>query len=445
MVRWYRSFFFRVFLWFWVIVFLAMIAVAGTIQWLDDDYYRQASIEETRLLARILDTRPPILVEERRFWRRLSPGWNLVTVPLDSLGQLPHDIEEFAEIAADRGQILWGQDSGWLMIGPVRRGNDLYIAVARKAWQSTLMEKGRWVVPLVVIGVVTLLCFLLAWSQTRPVLKLQRAVRRLARGDFDMTALKNSYRRHDELGALTDEVIDMALALQRLLNSHQQLLRDVSHELRSPLTRLQIALGLARKKDKDGLLTNEHNRIERALGQVNGLISQMLDLAKLQQQDQQQLEAEDGDLVEYLTEWLEDADIECHNRGLTVNRNWRIREATACWDWLLVERAFDNILRNAIRFSPEGAELNISCGIIKDRAFISVGDRGPGVPDDELSRIFDPFTQVDSARDHATGGYGIGLALVKRIVELHHGEVTASNTYPGLKVTLSLPLIVPDR
>ena len=94
MVRWYRSLFLRIFLWFWLIVSLAMGAAVGTLLWLEDDYYRQASIQETSLLRQIIDTQRPVLADDRRLWRRLRPGWNLVIAPIDNISQLPHDIEQ---------------------------------------------------------------------------------------------------------------------------------------------------------------------------------------------------------------------------------------------------------------------------------------------------------------------------------------------------------------
>jgi two-component system sensor histidine kinase CpxA len=233
----------------------------------------------------------------------------------------------------------------------------------------------------------------------------------------------------------------MAASLQRLLHSHQQLLRDVSHELRSPLTRLQIALGIARKKDTENRLGAEHARIERAVTQVDSLIGQMLDLARLQEQDQHQLQLSDGVVQEYLEQWLADADLEMAARRVSAAVNWPAEPMSAMWDWLLIERAFDNLLRNAIRFAPEGSALTISLQHQQDELVINIRDRGPGVPDDQLTRIFDAFTQVDSARDHAAGGYGIGLALVKRIAELHGGRVIAANAMPGLSVSLVIPII----
>jgi len=238
---------------------------------------------------------------------------------------------------------------------------------------------------------------------------------------------------------LAGEVMDMAGALQRLLHSHQQLLRDVSHELRSPLTRLQIALGIARKKDQQNLLQAEHSRIERAVQQVDGLVSQILDLARLQQSDSALLQLQTLPLQEQLQEWVDDAEPELQQKQLQID--WQLSAgALPCrWDWLLIQRAFDNLLRNAIRFAPAGSVLQVGLSSSHGLVSLWVQDQGPGVPEEQLESIFDPFTQVDSARDHAAGGYGLGLALVRRIVELHEGMVTASNAYPGLRVVMRLP------
>ncbi|GGY50933.1 two-component sensor histidine kinase [Bacterioplanes sanyensis] len=437
--RWYRSLFFKVFFWFWSVIFLAMLAAVVTSDWIGDDYFRQATPREQMHLIRLLERKPPIIAEDRKLWRKLRPGWNLVAVASDRVRQLPHDVEEFVDAAEESGRILWGQDDGWLMIGPVARGDYLYVAISRQQWGSFLEDEHRWMVPVAVVAVVTLLCFTLVWSLTRPIRRLQRAARQLAQGNFDVSGLRADEHRHDEIGALSGEVIDMAAALQRLLQSHQQLLRDVSHELRSPLTRLQIALGIARKKDQQDALATEHDRIERAVAQVDGLVGQILDLARLQQQDSRALLLEEDDVDSRLDDWLSDAAIEIDDKQLRLQRQNNPVPLTCEWDWVLIERAFDNILRNAIRFAPEHSELLVALESDGDWVNLAVADQGPGVPDDELQRIFDPFTQVDSARDHASGGYGIGLALVKRIVELHDGMIRAENRSPGLQITIRLP------
>lgn len=287
---------------------------------------------------------------------------------------------------------------------------------------------------------ITLLCMGLVWSLTRPIRRLQRTVRQLGKGNFDVSEIRSDANRYDEIGELSSDVVEMADALNRLLQSHQQLLRDVSHELRSPLTRLQIALGIARKKDPDGLLDAEHNRIERAVGQVDGLVSQILDLARLQQQDSQNLQLEYRSLANQLDNWVQDAEIEMDEKQIVLQSHLPDETIQCHWDWILVERAVDNILRNAIRFSPEGGKLDVSAQLTSDGQIeIAIQDEGPGVPEEDLQRIFNPFTQVDSARDHASGGYGIGLALVHRIVELHDGIIEACNQSPGLRITMRLP------
>lgn len=436
----FRSLFIKVFFWFWAAILLAMTAAVTTSHWIEDDYFRKATQTERIHLLRLMEHKRPIMAEGRKLWRKLRPDWNLVAVPVDSISHLPYDVEEFVDAAAEVRDVLWGQDDGWLMLGPIQRGDYLYVGITRKHWSSVLDDEQRWMVPIAFFGVITLLSMGLVWSLTRPIRRLQRTVRKLGKGDFDVSEIKPDASRYDEIGELSADVVDMSEALNRLLQSHQQLLRDVSHELRSPLTRLQIALGIARKKDPQGLLQSEHDRIERAVGQVDGLVGQILDLARLQQQDSDQLQLESRPIAEQLNGWICDAEIEMDEKQIQLHSRLPASDIICDWDWMLVERAVDNILRNAIRFSPTGGQLDVSSHLNTDGSIeIAIQDQGPGVPDEDLKRIFDPFTQVDSARDHASGGYGIGLALVHRIIELHGGQIEASNQTPGLRIVMRLP------
>ena len=441
-MTWYRSLFFKIFLWFWLVVFLAMGLAVITSEWLDDDYFVPASRQDVMLVLDLIERRPPILAEGRKLWRHLQPGWNLVSVQVDSVDELPHDLEEFADQAVEQGELLYGQNDGWLMIGPVQSGDYLYIAVSRRDWQHLLDDRQRWVLPLLILVLVTSLCFLLVWSLTRPIRRLQQAVRQMADGNFDVSLLQRDLSRRDEIGELVVEVMSMAEATRRLLQSQQQLLRDVSHELRSPLTRLQIALGIARKKDQAGIVSNEHDRIERAVAQVDSLISQILDLARLSQLDDTSLLREQEPADQMLQNWLEDAELEIANKQLQLQVQNHAGQLDANWDWVLMERAVDNILRNAIRFAPEGSTLKVQLERRDDgQILITIADQGPGVPEDMLDTIFAPFMQVDQTRSPGanSGGYGLGLALVKRIIELHGGTVQARNLGPGLEVALTLP------
>ncbi|WP_084644800.1 HAMP domain-containing sensor histidine kinase [Oceanobacter kriegii] len=442
-VRWYQSLYLKVFLWFWLALSLAMAVAVVTSDWLSNDFIKPASQNDARLLVSLIERQPPIMAEGRMLWSQLQPGWNLVSVQVNRVGELPHDLEEFADTAALEGKVMYGQNDGWLMLGPVQSGNYLYMGVSRQAWSNFLDDNRRWVLPIVVFVVVTLLCFALVWSLTHPMRRLQRVVRQMSQGNFDVSELGADENRHDEIGVLIAEVASMAGATNRLLQSQRQLLRDVSHELRSPLTRLQMALGIARKKDTDGIVLKEHDRIERAVEQVDGLIAQILDLARLAQLNAGQLQAETDNPAHHVKIWLMDAEVEIDDKGLTLNTDIQADLDACHWDWMLVERAVDNLLRNAIRFSPEGGVLTLSVQQHERWVEISVQDQGPGVPDDMLERIFTPFTQIDPARSPKIGsdsGYGLGLALVYRVAELHSGNVYARNCEPGLRVTLRFPV-----
>lgn len=435
-MRWNRSLFFKIFLWFWSVVFIAMAVAVITNNWLKKDYTRHATQQEILQLATMIDQERAIIAEGRKLWRTTSPGWNLIAVPADLLSHLPQVFEDFTEQADESGKVLYGQQSDWLLLGPLQHQGYLYLAASHAQWFTVFEAQDRVLALLVSLAVVTLLCLLLVWRLTRPIHQLQLAVRQLALGNFDTTELKQVKDRDDETGMLAAEMVNMAVSLKRLLNSHHQLLRDVSHELRSPLTRLQIALAIARKKDPEHKLEAEHNRIERGVQQINNLISQILDLARLQQNE---LHLERLDIVDMLQLWVEDAELELQQKNIKVYWELPHDSFSVAWDWLLIERAFDNLLRNAIRFAPINSTIIIGMSAQLKAVELWVEDQGSGVPEENLESIFDPFSQVDLARDHASGGYGLGLTLVKRIVELHEGNVTAYNKNPGLKVIMTLP------
>ena len=424
-MRWRNSLFLKIFLWFWIVVLVCMTVATLSFQWLQDDYHRPLQINEQRLLQRIAQNTQPLKLKKRGLWRKLKPGWNLMTFRESDLNRIPDDIAEFYEHALEIQHPLWGQEDGLILMGPLLHRDQIYIAVRRYNWRHSIDEGDRWLIPFLVVLMVSLLCALLAWHLTKPIRRLQKATKQLGAGDFDISELRSNLKRRDELGELSVEFVDMADSLQRLLLSHRQLLRDVSHELRSPLTRLQIALGIARKKDEGELFSSEHSKIERAAVQVEGLISQILDLAKLQHNDELALQKQD--LVQGMRLWVQDAELELANKSLHVS--WQLPQEKILWqyDHVWMQRAFDNVLRNAIRFSPEGGELEIHLARTSTGIEFSLCDQGPGVPEDKLEAIFEPFTQVDLARDHASGGYGIGLAMVQRIIRLHGGKVSAKN------------------
>jgi two-component system sensor histidine kinase CpxA len=294
-------------------------------------------------------------------------------------------------------------------------------------------------------GVVALLllegaiCWLLVWQIAKPIRTLQAAARRFADGDLSVrVAGHRELRRGDELSELAGEFDRMAARIQELILSQQQLLADISHELRSPLARLSMALALARRRTGDDV--PEHERIEHEVQRLDELIEQLLTLARLQGRYDQPFEP--VDLAELLNENVRDAAFEAQASGRGVELSARCRP-TVRGSRHLLRSAIENVVRNAVRHTREQTTVSIvlECDHETGRAAIVVRDRGPGVPDEALERLFDPFFRVDTARDRERGGVGLGLAITKQAMSAHAGTARASN-HPegGLVVRLELPV-----
>jgi two-component system sensor histidine kinase CpxA len=225
--------------------------------------------------------------------------------------------------------------------------------------------------------------------------------------------------------------------LRALLESHRELLRDVSHELRSPLARLQIALGLARRPNAN--LEQEFDRIEQETGRLDELIGEILSLSRLDD-PARRLSAEAVNLEELLETLIDNARVEAEPRSIRIQLHAPGAPSIE-GDRELLFRALENVLRNAVRFSPDGAVVELAVERTEQEAVIRVTDHGPGVPPASLERIFEPFFCVAQARDRDSGGYGIGLAITARVAALHGGSVGARNNPDGgLQVAMHLPL-----
>ena len=285
-----------------------------------------------------------------------------------------------------------------------------------------------------------LVCFLLARYLTAPLDRLRRATECYAAGDLDMRVAPTLGARKDEVANLARAFDRMAQRLQELMTSQRQLLSDVSHELRSPLARLQVALGLARQQ-ADGRAGAEFDRIERETERLNELIGQLLSLAKLES-GVTVVEHEPVDLVELLASVASDANFEAH----AIDRRVETADttpATIQGDARLLHSALENIVRNAVRYTAEGTAVTLSLERDSEKPDtwrITIRDHGPGVPEAMLPRLFEPFVRVDDARDRASGGYGLGLAIAQKAVRLHGGDVTARNEPAGgLSIVVALP------
>ena len=296
-----------------------------------------------------------------------------------------------------------------------------------------------------IIGVITsgLVCYLLAWYLTKPIVRLRTAAKRLAAGDLAARTGAPASRGRDEVAGLMRDFDAMADRIETLLKAQSRLLNDISHELRSPLARLNVALGLARQRA--GIeSTDMLDRIEMEASRLNELIGRILTLARLEEGEQvPQTPVPVNELVESV---VEDAEFEaqarhCHVHATIADGDWQVQGNPS-----LLHSAIENVVRNAIRYTQEGTSVEVDLrgeeGAGVSEAVLRVSDSGPGVPADALTKLFQPFYRLDEARGRMTGGVGLGLAITERAVRFHGGKVLASNRASGgLMVEIRLPLL----
>jgi len=286
----------------------------------------------------------------------------------------------------------------------------------------------RLTLAVLVSGVV---CFGLSRLITNRLKALQLASRRLANGDLD-TRLQVRERGGDETDELARDFNTMAAQLQERMQAQKRLLGDVSHELRSPLTRLRIAVALAQEKPGQG---PEHlQRIEQEAERLEELIGQLLS------SHEQDIRLDTHiDLVTLLEQLCGDANFEGQGAGKQFRFSTDVQQALVDSSADLLRKSFENILRNALQHTPENSQVAVSLTATVGGYQVTIEDQGPGVPESDLDRIFTEFYRVDNARTRESGGYGLGLAIARRAIRQHGGEVTASNTDAGLCVTVRLP------
>ncbi len=279
-------------------------------------------------------------------------------------------------------------------------------------------------------------CFLLARSLTAPISNLRRAVQQITRGDFSARVDLLS-RRRDEIADLSRDFNTMAEHTQSLLQSQKRLLRDISHELRSPLTRQNIALELARQHP--GAAEPYLARIEKESNRLNELIDQLLLLTRLEG-DLDNVPRETVHLRRLVDTIVQDADFEAADNDRRIEvRNFD--DAAVPGSREMLARALENVIRNALRYTAAGSSVEIGAVKGDGRITITVRDHGPGVPEENLEQIFKPFFRVAESRDRSSGGTGIGLAIARQAVLLHGGGIKAENSSDGgLVIEIQLPL-----
>jgi two-component system, OmpR family, sensor kinase len=295
-------------------------------------------------------------------------------------------------------------------------------------------------ISLTILGIALVVSALTSWwlaeHLTAPIRRIQAGARALASENLDTRVSLGLEGRKDELAVLARDFDAMADQLRANRASTTQLLRDISHELRSPLARMRVALGLARQPPAD--FPRQLDRLEREIERLDSMIGHVLKLARLQGTNTF-LERERFELDEVIDEVVRDANFEGAVKNCRVN-SLGASHIAVLGNREFLRSAIENVLRNAVRYSPQDAPVDVLASRTTAGLELKIRDRGPGVPAGDLERIFEPFYRVAEARDRDSGGEGIGLAITSQVMKAHGGTAAAVNCPDGgLEVRLSLP------
>ena len=285
---------------------------------------------------------------------------------------------------------------------------------------------------LVPLGV-CLLGWMLAVNIAAPLRQMAREVGRFGQGDL---AVRIRSTRSDEIGGVSRAFDDMADRIETLLTAERRLLQDISHELRSPLTRIRFAAALTKTaEDREGAT----DRLNKEIARLTELVNALLQMTRIEGDPSNRI-MQEVSLPELVRLVVQDCELEAKARGCELALELH-GSPQLFGDYELLRRAVENLVRNAIYYTTTESIVTVTLESAPDITRIFVRDRGPGVPDDALPKLFQPFFRVDPARSSSTGGVGLGLAIARRAVAMHGGSISAQNINPGLLVCIELPII----
>ncbi len=457
-----HSLFVKIFLWFWL---ASIVIIGSTIVLMSVVEPHKPFKDEGRLVKRlsregqravnILENQGHAELRKFMHGKRKRPGRHvfLFNDKNEALTgrHVPPEAMELSERASNSGVTEYLHLKRSFMLARPVYGSDgeAYVVISEIPRRPRESPVWRYLNPrflslrlLVIFIVASIFCYWLAWYLTSPIRKLRTASQQLASGDMKTRVVPEMGSRSDELADLGKDFDLMAGRIESLLSSQGRLLRDISHELRSPLARLNVALELARQRS--GKEAEEAlDRIEREAERMNTLIGQLRTLTLLEGGN----EIMDKKTI-YLSNLVKsisgDTEFESSKRNISVktelDENIKIEGSEE-----LLRRAIENVLRNALRYTAEGSviEMSLKKHLLegKEHALLKVRDHGPGVNEDELVNLFNPFYRIAESRDRKSGGMGIGLAITDRAVKLHGGTVKAFNAAEGgLVVQIEIPI-----
>ncbi|MCX2982090.1 HAMP domain-containing protein [Halieaceae bacterium IMCC14734] len=358
--------------------------------------------------------------QQEIFGRSALPGTK------DILNQLQGYRRRAAIPTAD--YTLFGQE-----IYRPQRGQ-LTVVIAARPPASALLRvitEHLWLRLLLAVLISGLISYAVARYLTRPLRQLQQASQQLAQGALD-TRIPVPISGGGETSALGRSFNSMAAQLQEQIETQQRLLRDVSHELRSPLARMRVALALGETSPQQA--AKQMQRLEKEVTRLDELVGQLLAVPA------GRLVLEDSiDLVGLLTELCEDIGFEAASSNKACRFTTSLEEAVVLTHTDLLKKAFENVTRNALTYTAPHSTIEVALERDGDAYQVTVTDQGQGIPEAALEHIFEAFYRVDDARQRETGGYGLGLSIASRAVHQHGGSIRAENTGSGLRVTLLIP------
>lgn len=364
---------------------------------------------------------------------------------LDSNGReisgrpMPPEMIGFAQRAL-RHENMARPDEEVVIVAPVTTARGSYLLIAEiipPPLSERVPGEILWVLKLGTV-ISALMCLVIAHYLSKPIERLRNATNELARGNLDIRVGATIGKRRDEIADLVRDFDSMAGELRNQIQSERNLLSGVSHELRSPIARMRLALALARTGDAP----ERHemlDRIEQDTIQLDSMLERILTVARLEN-GQYKPRFESLSLNEVLDEVLDDARFEAAATDATISyTDDAIVSVTG--DPGLLRSAIENIVRNALFYSGQGGKIEVRLRVEDGNAVLTVHDNGKGVPEEALPLLFKPFFRVDDSRGTTTGGMGLGLAIVRNAVAAHGGTVTARNVTPhGLELQLRIPI-----
>lgn len=333
------------------------------------------------------------------------------------------------------GVALMGEGSEWLL--------ELIPGSENLPGSKSLKEAAVWLIVIVVTAVIG--SYLLSRITTGAIRRLNLAVGGLSRGEMDTRIHGDDPNRGDEVGELARGFNQMADSISEILESERRLMRDISHEMRSPLARLKLALALLeRKVEMSPLKTADDylKQMERDIELMDEMVCQLLEQARLEVMSKVPFEKTGLDLSKIVA-----ASAAGFSLDNTENRKRVITDVPENLPYVgnevLLRRICDNLIKNALRYTDAGTEVKISLKQGFNSVRLIIEDHGPGVDEEHLQKIFRPFYRVETARDRASGGFGLGLSIVRQGVDLHGGAIEARNKPApgrGLIVSVVLPV-----